>query len=448
MVIGICVLAIAAFGIVLWQQSSKIKKLETVQKNATVQSEQAKQPGNENQDKYRASLEYAEGKVEKRLNESEGWKDSERGDVFTNGMEVRTLAGSKAVLTFEDGSIARLDENTQVKIINKEGNITLEMPNGSVFNRVTKNADRQYVVSTNKYDVRALGTVFSVSTTEEKPEVMVLESQVEIKNEKAEVIDTVQTGEKATFAANKMEKKKIEDNDLKEKFIAWNMEKDKLKTEDIVAAKEDKEKFSEKSESEGISKIILSGKTSGNGVKLSWSTQNISGFDGFKLVKAEGANPVYPGDDYVYLSDTSVRSYNWEIGGGKKYHFRVCKYTGGKCVLYSNDIYLKASEDESSDGDEYASDIKLSVKKDGEKAKLSWSISGGSAPKGFKVVKSKNKNPEYPTRSGDEYQYFSDSGTRSYTWQGFSSGKTYHFRVCVYKGGSCGKYSNDVEVSF
>jgi hypothetical protein len=446
-VIGVCVLAIVAFGAVLWQQSSKIRKLEAVQNTAAVQPDQTRQSAIENQDKYRASLEYAEGQVEKRLDESGGWKTSERGDVFTSGMEVRTLAGAKAVLTFEDGSIARLDENTQVKIINKEGNITLEMPSGSVFNRVTKNADRQYVVSTNKYDVRALGTIFTVSTAEEKPEVMVLESQVEIKNDKAEVIDTVQTGEKATFAQNKTEKKKIEDSDLKKKFIAWNMEKDKMKNADVVAVKED-EKKDEKNDSEIVSKIVLSGKTSGSGVKLSWSTQNVSGFEGFKLVKSEGANPVYPGDDYVYLSDTSVRSYDWEIGGGKKYHFRVCKYAGGKCVLYSNDIYLKASEGESSDGDDYASNVELSVKKDGGKAKLSWSISGGSAPKGFKVVSSKNKNPEYPTRSGDEYQYLSDSSARSYTWSGFSSGKTYHFRVCIYKGGSCGKYSNDVEVSF
>ena len=77
---------------------------------------------------------------------------------------------------------------------------------------------------------------------------------------------------------------------------------------------------------------------------------------------------------------------------------------------------------------------------------LKWTISGGDAPKGYKVVKSKDDNPKYP--EDGYYKYISDEDTKKVKLEGFDSGDKYHFRVCIYKGGSCGAYSNDIEVSF
>ena len=70
---------------------------------------------------------------------------------------------------------------------------------------------------------------------------------------------------------------------------------------------------------------------------------------------------------------------------------------------------------------------------------------------GFKVVVDTDKNPVYP---GNQYHYYSESSKRNDVWKDddgsmkLKSGNTYHFRVCIYKGGSCGAYSNDVSVSF
>lgn len=78
------------------------------------------------------------------------------------------------------------------------------------------------------------------------------------------------------------------------------------------------------------------------------------------------------------------------------------------------------------------------------KVSLSWTLSGDSLD-GFKEVWADHANPTYPE---DHWNYDSDKGLRSYTWNGLSSGQTLHFRVGVYKGGQgVVSYSNDVTVT-
>ncbi len=72
---------------------------------------------------------------------------------------------------------------------------------------------------------------------------------------------------------------------------------------------------------------------------LNWSVSGFTSEMGFKVVVSENPNPVYPGNDYHYYSESEKRSDTW--GGfesGNTYHFRVCEYLGGKCGVYSNDV--------------------------------------------------------------------------------------------------------------
>jgi hypothetical protein len=78
--------------------------------------------------------------------------------------------------------------------------------------------------------------------------------------------------------------------------------------------------------------------------------------------------------------------------------------------------------------------------------KLTWSANGYSKS-GFKVVWSKNSTPTYPTREGDQYQYLSEPGAVSTTIDAFNGSGTYYARVCEYLGGTCGVYSNQIQVS-
>ena len=171
--------------------------------------------------------------------------------------------------------------------------------------------------------MKALGTVFSVLKQKEgDPELMVLESEVEVRKGTGEKLDSAKMGEKIAIVKSKTEKKKLVKKDIEGEFVAWGIKEDKVKTDFFETTAS--------SDESTVSKITISGKATEDGVKLSWQVSGISGFEGFKIVKSTDANPVYPGDDYKYLEKSSTTSYLWEIIDGKKYHFRVCAYAGGK----------------------------------------------------------------------------------------------------------------------
>jgi cytochrome c oxidase assembly protein Cox11 len=175
---------------------------------------------------------------------------------------------------------------------------------------------------------------------------------------------------------------------------------------------------------------------SGNDVKIKW-TANFTSTSGFKIVKAEHVNPVYPGDEYHYLSSSSATYDLWSDLSAGTYHFRVCEYLGGSCGIYSNDVTvtIAGSVIDNSNGT-----ISLSGNVNSGIVYLNWVLSDMTSAQGFKVVYSETANPVYP---GNTYHYLSDPNVRTDSWEGLSAG-TYHFRVCEYLGGSCGKYSNDL----
>jgi len=186
--------------------------------------------------------------------------------------------------------------------------------------------------------------------------------------------------------------------------------------------------------------ITLSGSASGSTVSLKWTLNNLTSPKGFKVVNADHSNPVYPGDDYHYLSEPDTRSDVWYGLSAGTYHFRVCEYLGGSCGVYSNDITVIVNE--STSNYEYGS-ITLSKTTSGTTVNLTWKLSGMTSSQGFKVVKAEHSNPVYP---GDDYHYLSDASATTDSWTDLSAG-TYHFRVCEYLGGKCGVYSNDVTVT-
>ncbi len=180
-------------------------------------------------------------------------------------------------------------------------------------------------------------------------------------------------------------------------------------------------------------------------VKLTWSLTDMTSPNGFKVVISEQMNPVYPGNDYHYLTDPARRDDIWSgLKAGKTYHFRVCEYLGGKCGKYSNDIAIEVAANEAQANEMTAGNINLTVNvSDQGKAALNWELTDMTSPKGFKTVISEQPNPVYP---GNDYHYLTDPDLRTDTWSNLESGQTYHFRVCEYLGGSCGTYSNDVSI--
>jgi len=189
----------------------------------------------------------------------------------------------------------------------------------------------------------------------------------------------------------------------------------------------------------GDGSINLSASANGSTVNLTWSVNDMTSAKGFKVVKNTSGSPVYPGDAYHYLSDPAARSDSWNSLTDGTYHFRVCEYLGGSCGIYSNEVIVTIDSGSSS-GD---GEIALSATTSNDTVNLTWSVTGIDTSNGFKIVKNATGNPVYP---GDAYKYLSEPSTRSYSWTGLAAG-TYHFRVCEYLGGSCGTYSNDIEIT-
>ena len=109
---------------------------------------------------------------------------------------------------------------------------------------------------------------------------------------------------------------------------------------------------------------------------------------------------------------------------------------GGSCGTYSNNLELTIEQQSS-----FTKQIILNSSVTTGTVDLDWTLNFNS-DLGYKVVISESPNPVYP---GNTYHYISNPLIQDDTWTGLSSG-TYYFRVCEYLGGSCGTYSNNLEV--
>lgn len=87
--------------------------------------------------------------------------------------------------------------------------------------------------------------------------------------------------------------------------------------------------------------IRLEGYFGNSKVSLKWTLSNMTSAQGFKVVYSDKENPVYPGNEYHYLTEPTVRSDFWESLPAGVYYFRVCEYLGGKCGIYSNNLRIE-----------------------------------------------------------------------------------------------------------
>jgi hypothetical protein len=189
----------------------------------------------------------------------------------------------------------------------------------------------------------------------------------------------------------------------------------------------------------------ISSPADGGEFTVKWVLSNLDASHGFKIVKADHVNPVYPGDDNVYLDNQGARSYTWTGVNGGTYHVRVCIYNGnGGCLRYTNDKVISVNQvvihtykvtlSWTSDGDDctFPTSIGLSA---GNPiiASLNNSVGhlacgGGTSPQGYEVCWALRPNPTYGNDNCIRVSNTTSTITLPLTG-GFESGKTYHFRV-------------------
>lgn len=183
---------------------------------------------------------------------------------------------------------------------------------------------------------------------------------------------------------------------------------------------------SEQSADEEHTGITLTGQAENDGIHLSWTVAGLTIDKGFKVVKSDSKNPVYPGDDFQYLTDSSIRSYTWAIADGQTWHFRVCQYNGdGKCLVYSNDFEITAKKTAAA-----AVNLIMTVKAEDTGVGIWWTDASTLAGfKYYKVVRSEtNANLKYPDDGYIAAKSKSELSHRDYS---AVNGKTYYYRVCA-----------------
>jgi len=406
-----------------------------------------------------AEIVWVEGGVEYKQGESD-WTRASVDVELAEGDSVETLADGRAIINFDDGSAIRLDNKTRIVISSLQPeHVSIQNEAGQVYARVTKSV-RIFDIQAGETIYESLGTAYKTINKEEQKGVEVYESKVKvIDRDKNETI--VEEGNKYLLenkADDKIENKlvKISEADIaKDVFVIWNQEQDKKIIEEEVTDPEIEEPaptttvvvVDDDGETPAVpeANLTLIAVKTDSGIKFTWTVNGINVDQGFKLVRSIEANPVYPGNDYQYLTNKDQRSYTWGIKDGKTYYFRVCQYLGGKCGVYSNNVKIAAplveKPVENPSGE--VTSITLSSPAAG---KVVWKTAGTS-DQGFKVVWSKTSGPTYPCREGDKYNYLTSPTANASVLEAFDGAGDYYVRVCEYLGGKCGVYSNQIKVA-
>ncbi len=388
-----------------------------------------------------AKLTYIEGVVEHRDQNGE-WATATKDSALVSGSGVRTTGASgRAIVTFDDGSIVRLDANTEIGFEQITlSRITIEQESGYIYSRVTESASRKYEVITENAQFQAVGTAFRTAATGDEESVEVFHSSVkDTTNNK-----TAKEGEKLIAKSNVNPDKDgtIEPIDIEkikeETFITWNRDEDKKdnnfksklgflndfdgpKIESIAPASGSTIDIDATSANGSVS---ITGKTE-KGAKLTIQSKSIPGNTAVEV-------PV--GEDGTF--DTGI-----QLGAiGNSVFELIAKDKVGNTTKLTVTYNFKKPIAVQQQG------IALTVTETDDSVVLEWGLVGVSTPDGVKVLYAKDKSEL--TFENDAKLYVESGTTKSIKKSDLGTNKTYSFAVCRYdkEDPSCDIYSNVVKL--
>lgn len=378
-----------------------------------------------------------------KINNDGVWETLSKEATLNEGDQVMTDAASRMIITLDDGSIIRLDESSAVSLESLDADaVRINNEAGDVYARVVT-SERSFTVQVDGTDYSALGTAFQTINDTSNKGVQVMQSSVKVEDEESNVDEGKQFFK---LHANTDLTDKVTDvsvDELKNNgFMIWNLEQDK-QNESFKDKLGFLSKIEEKTAEEPApapaaenASIKLSASTYEKGVSLKWTVANISGNEGFKIVRSKKTTtPTFGKDDAAYADGAGARSYNWKDTGGVSYTYRVCAYKSKACSTYSNAVTITSPYVPP----EAVVPGTVTLSLSGTEA--SWSFTG-TAPHGFKVNIDPDPSPVY----GSSYKSIY-AGSSPQNIEGLTAG-TYYVRVCKYTAdsnisGGCTDYSNE-----
>lgn len=363
-----------------------------------------------------ALLSFKQGEVQYQDGDGE-WIAAETDMLLKEGMRVRTDSKSKAIIDFADGSIARVDEASEMEIgALTDTKVALNQLAGTSYHRVKEGTG--YQVAAGDSVVTARGTAFGVEGTKDIS-VPVLDSQVSIELKQGNTVVTSKTVVAGKEGIVDTAQEKIEIKDLSEEKLAkdwylWNIEKDQDKDYAVYKKKSTEGPMLKVTEPASgtevkISNLVLKGVTDPEAI-VTVNGAEVENKDG----SFEKALTLSEGDNII-----KVQAVNKD---------------GNETILEVKIKYTKEEEvdetDESDKQEETSTDsLSLSVAAKSDGVHLTWVKFNGELTY-YKVVRSEtNPNLKYPD---DGYiKVITDINTTTMIDADVKGSTSYYYRICA-----------------
>jgi hypothetical protein len=268
------------------------------------------------------------------------WEPSVNNKKIRAGSYIRTSENSRAIITFEDESVARLDYSTSLRIESlHKNNISITHQTGNLYNRAITGSG--YSVMIDGATFSAKGTAFRTTNTPSNDTLEVFEGTVTaLINEKN--LDVASgNGLYATDSSISKDSasEKINLTQLQnDEFILWNLTRDSQNPnfKDNLGYLKDLSATAignVASPSKPTVVMNLAGqKTAENKFELSWSTSGLpEGTHTTLLFSRKTSNPnIYDfsnGENETSFVDIGGRqNFTWDYPDGQTVWFRLCAY--------------------------------------------------------------------------------------------------------------------------
>jgi hypothetical protein len=392
-----------------------------------------------------AKLVYEVGVVEQR-DELGEWTDAIESAEFISGMALRTVgANSRAIIEFTDGSIMRLDANTEITFDQiTTSRIKIEQESGYAYNRVIDGSAITYQVLTKSAQFEAKGTAFRTIATGDEEAVEVYQSSVRetINNktvkegQKLVAKNNVNPGADGTVSQIDIELLKEDD------FVVWNREQDKSNNAF-------KTKLGFLTDFDGP-KIDVTDPIAGSSIQVGQSessgTVSIKGMTekGTKLTvqskSMTGSSPV----DVTVGDDGNFDTGSISAPIGNSIFEFVAKDRVGNTTKFTVSYTFKRQVTTQQQGIVLVADTTT----DSSKISLKWSLVGISTPDGLKILRVKGDAEDL-----ENTDVHSDAAAGDSTWSEpitpSMKGDTYSYAVCRFNTATnaCDITSNTVTVT-
>ncbi len=388
-----------------------------------------------------ATLTYTEGVVEYRDDKGE-WSTAQKDIKIAKNTAIKTTgASSKATVTFQDGSIIRLDAATEVAFESlSETRIMIVQASGYVYNRVINVPERSFIVQTDHAQFQAAGTAFRTISTGDEESVEVYHNSVK----ETGLNGTAKEGQKFTAKHNNNPDKNgtVEKLDIellkKDSFVVWNREQD-------MQNPNFKSSLGFLNDFDGPS-ITISEPTAGSTVEMeSKADQGSTTIKGKTEPKAKltvqskslgGSSPV----EVTVQPDGSFDTGSLTAPiGTSVFEFVATDTVGNKTVTIVSYVFKRKTTVQEQG-------IALTAIIAEDKVKLEWGLVGISTPDGVKIL----YDDEPGLTFKDDAKALSNEGASySIKVSELTAGKKFYFTVCRYNKATseCDVYSNEVELT-